>query len=190
MIPAGEYLFSLIVVLLLGILLGVLFGPTRKVCHQYTWSPDVSHKKQKDRKFRRELKEILADVREIIEELEELLQDQSPKLQKGKVHLQMKTISVGGTSNATLSLVDTTGKPMTIDATYKVTPTASNPASVTVGTPNPDGSFLLTAVTVDSGNTIGATVQRPDGTVITLTPDTLVITPLSQTLASGSVVLT
>lgn len=187
MIPAGEYLFSLVVVLLLGILLGVLFGPTRKVLHQYTWSPDVSRKKYK---LRRELKEILEDVRELTEELEELLEDQNPKLEKGKVHLQMKTISVGGTSLATLSLVDTTGKPMTIDATYKVTPTAVNSTSVTVGTPNPDGSFLLTAVTVDAGNSIGATVTRPDGTVITLTPDTLVITAPTQTLASGSVVLT
>lgn len=190
MIPAGEYLFSLIVVLLLGVLLGVLFGPARKVVHQYTWSPAVRGKKNQGKRIRRELREIVEDLHEIIEEVEEILQDQSPKLAKGKVHLQMKTISVGGTSLATLSLVDTTGKPMTIDATYKVTPTATNATSVTVGSPNPDGSFLLTAVTVDAGNTIGATVQRPDGTVITLTPDTLVITAPAQTLASGSVVLT
>jgi hypothetical protein len=125
--------------------------------------------------------------------LDQILDRLTPKLQKGSVNLMPKTIAVGGTSLATLALVDTTGAPMVIDATYTVQYSASNPASVSVGTVNPDGSAVITGVSADPGNTIGATVTRPDGVVITLSSDTLVITavtPPAQVLAGGAVVLT
>jgi hypothetical protein len=124
--------------------------------------------------------------------LDQILDRLLPKLEKGSVNLMAKTIAVGGTSLATLALVDTTGAAMVIDATYRVTYAASNPASVSIGAVNPDGSAVLTGVSADPGNTIGATVTRPDGVVISLSPDTLVITGAGggQTLASGAVVLT
>ena len=102
-----------------------------------------------------------------------------------------KTIPVGGTSLATLVCKDQNGQPFTLDATYKETYAASAPADVTVGTPNADGSATITGVAADPGNTIGATVTRPDGVAVTLTTDTLVITGATgPVLTSGAVVLT
>lgn len=132
----------------------------------------------------RELAGLLHEVRQIQNILE-------PKLSKGQVTLQMKTIQVGATANATLALLDQNGAPFTIDSTYSVVYTASNPASVSISAPNADGSATITGVAADPGNTIGATVTRPDGVAVTLTPDTLVITATTPTpvLTSGAVVL-
>jgi hypothetical protein len=207
MIPESQYLFSLLVILLLGMILGILFRSSSTVTYHYrhTWSPDMSKHKNRgqrgqnqDPEIRKELDEIEQRDRKILEEVEEIEQDVHPKpapsqLTKGQVNLQMKTIPVGGTTLATLALKDQNGAPMTIDATYKVVYAASNPASVTVGTPNADGSCTITGVAADTGNTIGATVTRPDGVAITLNTDTLAVTGGgggAQTLTSGAVVLT
>lgn len=141
-----------------------------------------------------ELQELrsLRTLRVLTQEVGEIEEDLDPKLSHGQVILQMKTIQVGGTSLATLALLDQQGAPFTIDSTYSVAYTASNPTTVSVGASNADGSATITGLAADPGNQIGATVTRPDGVLVTLTPDVLVITEVTPVpvLTSGSVVLT
>lgn len=141
-----------------------------------------------------ELQELraLRALRLLAREIGEIEEDLDPKLSHGQVILKMKTIQVGGTSLATLALLDQQGAPFTIDSTYTVAYTASNPTTVSVGASNADGSATITGLAADPGNQIGATVTRPDGVLVTLTPDTLVITEVTPVpvLTSGSVVLT
>jgi hypothetical protein len=129
----------------------------------------------------------------ILQSLNQLINLLSPHLTQGKVQLDMKTIQVGGTSLATLALLDQNGSTMVIDSTYTVQYSASAPGDVSLAPPNQDGSATITGVNANPGVTIGAVVTRPDGVQVTLTPDTLVITavtPPGQVLTSGAVVLT
>jgi len=196
MISVSQYLFSLFVVLLLGVIIGVLLNATRKVEYHYrhTWSSDMSHDKHHcciDPAVREDLREIIKLLQEIFNELQN--PPPAQQLKQGKVNLMPKTIQVGGTSLATLVCLDQNGQPMTLDATFKEAYSASAPADVTVGTPNADGSATITGVAPDPGDTIGCAITRPDGVVITASPDVLTITPPPpppQVLTSASVVLT
>ena len=136
----------------------------------------------------REIKKSLSDILRALTQILLLLK-QKPHLSKGKVIVMPKTIEVGQTAQAVLQGVDQNGNPFPLDASYRVQPTASNPADVESGTPNPDGSFVVTALAVDPADMIGAQVTRPDGTTITFDPDTLTIEPATPVLTTGKVVL-
>ena len=147
--------------------------------------------------IREDLREIVNALHAILDELQEVEHDVHPKpvpqLFQGKVNLMPKTIQVGGTSLATLVCLDQNGQPFTLDATYKEQYSASAPADVTVGTPNADGSATITGVAADPGDTIGCSITRPDGVVITAGTDVLTITPApppTPVLTSATVVLT
>ena len=102
-----------------------------------------------------------------------------------------KTIPVGGTANAAIVGLDQNGKPFTLDATYTVAYASSAPADESFSPVNPDGSDTIAALAASaaSGDQISATITRPDGVVITATPDVLTITPVTPVLTSASVVL-
>lgn len=109
MIPESQYLFSLLVVLLLGIVIGLLCGYKRKVEYHYrhTWQaekPDMSHSHEHhhqdddhddyneldhstpggsrgyiDPELRKDLREIVRLLRKIFDELQEIEIDVRPK---------------------------------------------------------------------------------------------------------------
>jgi hypothetical protein len=116
-----------------------------------------------------------------------------PRLIGGKVVLDMTQIQVGGTATATLVGVWSDGQQHSLDSTFQVQPLASNPSDVSVSTPGSDGSFVITGVAADAGDSITANVTRPDGTVISFTADTvtqpLVIVAAPLQLTGGVVVL-
>lgn len=146
-------------------------------------------------KFKKKVLEELATLRFItgqnnilLHEIRHILKNK-PHLVKGKVKIMPKQIQVGETAQAVLQGVDQFGQPFPLDATYTVVPTASNPSDVSVGPVNPDGSFTLTGIAADAGDSIGAQVTRPDGTVISFTPDVLTIVAPAPVLTGGAVVL-
>lgn len=103
-----------------------------------------------------------------------------------------KTVNVGDKAKAIINGLDQNGQPLALDSTYTVSYSASNPASVSFGTPNPDGSVEITALAADPGNTIGAVITRPDGGTVTASPDVLTIVtppPPAPVLTSASVSL-
>ena len=112
--------------------------------------------KERDDEILRIVKEIRRDVRQILKFVEPAI------LTKGQVLIMPKTIAVGGTATATLALLDQTGAAMTIDSTYTVAYSASNPSNVTFGTPNADGSNTVVGVNPDPGDLIGAVDVRRD----------------------------
>lgn len=100
-----------------------------------------------------------------------------------------KTINAGETATATIQGFDQFGKAFPLDATFQVAYTQSNSADATFGPTNPDGSASLTANTADT-DTIGAIITRPDGTVVTATPDVLTINAAAiPVLTTATVVL-
>jgi len=160
----------------------------------------MSHERRDEREERAQLDCIERKIGHLHEEIEFLEGKidyviatlKSKILSQGQVNLMAKSIVVGGTSLATLALKDQNGASMTIDATYGVAYSASNPSNVSIAKPNPDGSATITGVAVDPGDVIGCVVTLPDmKTTVTLTTDTLTITASTvQTLTSGAVVLT
>ena len=148
-----------------------------------------------DEKFKKKVLEELGYIRVItgknnllLHEIRHLLR-QKPHLTRGRIIVMPKQIQVGETAQAVLQGVDQFGNPFPLDASYSVVPTASAPADVSVGPVNPDGSFTITGIAADPGDSIGAQVTRPDGTVITFSPDTLVIAAPAPVLTAGAVVL-
>lgn len=103
-----------------------------------------------------------------------------------------KSILVGEKATATIAGLDQNGQPLALDSTYSVAYSASpNPASVSFGTVNPDGSVVVVGVAADTVS-IGAVITRPDGGTVTATADTLTISappPPTPVLTSASVVL-
>jgi len=112
-------------------------------------------------------------------------------LTKARVIITMKTVQVGGTANAVIQGLDQNGQPFPLDATYKVAYQSSTPADESFSPVNPDGSDTIAALAASpaAGDQISATIQRPDGVVISATPDVLIITPAVPVLTSAKVVL-
>lgn len=116
-----------------------------------------------------------------------------PLLTKASVSIMPKTIAVGERANATIQAFDQFGNPFPLTG-LKVQYTASDPNPVSFGDVQADGSDTITAVAVDAdpGDQIGANITRADGTVITATPDVLIITtppPPVPVLTTAKVVL-
>jgi hypothetical protein len=138
----------------------------------------------------RDIKRYTACILVVAGDIRALLRS---KISQARITVMPKTIEVGKTSTATISAQDQNGAPIVIDATYTVNYSASNPASVSIGTPNPDGSAVITGVAADPGNSISAVITRPDGGTVSASPDTLIITsppPPAPVLTTASVVLT
>ena len=124
---------------------------------------------------------ILSDIRSLLK--------QKPILIKAKVIIMPKTIPVGGTAQAAIQGFDQNGKPVVLDSTYTVTPSASAPSDVSFSPVNPDGSFTVVGVNADPGDSIGASITRPDGSVIQASADVLTVTAAASVLATANVVL-
>jgi hypothetical protein len=139
------------------------------------------------------LRGIRQDAGTLILRFNELLTflRQTPRLTKARIILMPKSVTVGGTANAAIVGLDQNGKPFTLDSTFTVAYASSNPADESFSPVNPDGSDTVAALAASpaGGDQISATITRPDGVVISATPDVLTITPVVPVLTSASVVL-
>ncbi|SRR5258708_7721352 len=135
----------------------------------------------------RELRRAVGRNEKRLEVILDILRHKSI-LSKARVTVMPKTISVGETATATIQGLDQFGKAFPLDATYQVVYNQSNPADATFATPGPDGTALLTANVADT-DIIGATITRPDGSVVTAGTDTLTINPPVAVLTTANVVL-
>lgn len=174
------HLLALVLAFLLGFLASQLMG---------------LYDTHSDEKFKKQVLNDLLNIRitggqnkVLLHEVLRLLR-QKPILTKGIVTIMPKQIQVGETAQAVLKGVDQNGNAFPLDATYVVTPTASAPSDVNVGPVSPDGSFQLTGVAADSADSIGAQITRPDGVVLTATPDILTILAPPPVLTSVTVSL-
>jgi len=152
--------------------------------------------------FDREIYELLKDIEKDVDyisqtvskiytqnnEILKLLR-QKPILLQARVQVMPKTVQVGQTATSTLTTVWSDGQTHVLDSTYQVTYNAANPSNVSFAPPASDGSDVITAVAVDPGDSISATITRPDGVVVTASPDVLTITAPPVTLVGATVVL-
>lgn len=113
------------------------------------------------------------------------------KLKSARVAMAIKTVNVGETHTATLQCQDQNNQPITLDASYQVAWNASDPSTVSFGTPNPDGSVQYTALKGTSGVAIGAAITGgtvPSEQTVNAATETLVINS-PAVLTSAQVVL-
>lgn len=147
------------------------------------------HDDRDDKAFRKELLHKLSRLVKIGEDILSVLQ-RTPILSKARLTLMPKTVEVGQTATAVLQGLDQFGHPMSIDSSYSVSYQASNPADVSFGTPNPDGSDVITAVAADPGDSITAVVSGgPKNVSVTSSSDVLVINAPAPVLTSVNLVL-
>jgi len=145
-------------------------------------------------RFKWEVLEDLEYIRKKVSENNLLLHQvlsllkQRQILVSAEIVVMPKQIEVGQTAEATIQGKDQNGSPIVLDSTYKVAYQASDPAGVTFGTPNADGSDTVTGNVAES-ETISAVITRPDGVQVTATGDTLTIVPQPPVLTSAAVVL-
>lgn len=139
------------------------------------------------------LRGIRADAGTLILRFNELLTllRQTPRLIQARVIVMPKAVQVGGTANAAIVGLDQNGNPFPLTSAFSVAYASSTPADESFSPVNPDGSDTIAALAASpaSGDQISATITRPDGVVITATPDVLTITPVTPVLTSASVVL-
>lgn len=139
------------------------------------------------RNLEREEVKLLRDIRSTLHSILGLLK---PVPFYARITTMPKSIEVGQTATAMLQVVGTDGAPFVLDSTYTVTPSAATPASVSFGPVNADGSFIITGVAADAGDSIGATITGgPKNVSVVATPDVLTITAGAVVPASATVVL-
>lgn len=139
-------------------------------------------------KLLQQIARTLGHIQLVVTEILQL-QKHKPILVKGKVFIMSKSVVVGSSVLAVIQGFDQNGNPFPLDASYKVAYAASAPSDVSFGAVNPDGSDVVTGVAADPGDSISATIQRPDGVVISADPDVLVVTAPVPVLTSTKVVL-
>jgi hypothetical protein len=150
------------------------------------------HEQHERREEIKLLRELLETAEEQLVALQEILQVlRRPILTFARVTIMPKTVPVGGTANAVIQGLDQNGQPFVLDATYKVAYQSSTPADESFSPVNADGSDTIAALAASpaAGDQISATITRPDGVVISATPDVLTITAATPVLTSASVVL-
>lgn len=133
------------------------------------------------REFVRDFKEFKNLVREALDK---------PHPIYARVEIMPKTVNVGEVATVNLQVKDQFGNPFTLDASYQVAYSGSNPGAATFGTPNADGSDQVTAVAAEPSDQISATITGgPGGVNIVATPDVLTINAPVPVPTSASVVL-
>jgi hypothetical protein len=152
--------------------------------------------------FGRDTHELLKDIDQDVDYIKKLVSKiysqnieilqllrQKPILLQARIKIMPKTIQVGQTAVAELQTIWSDGQTRMLDSTYQVTYAAANPSNVSFAPPAVDGSDVVTGVAADPGDAISAVITRPDGTVISASPDTLTIVAPAPTLVSATVVL-
>lgn len=153
-----------------------------------TWHSEHQHHESED------TERVIRAVHKVFEVLVEIRGILKPRLTSAILKLKdiemPKTVNIGETAQAVITGLDQNGSLIALDATYTVAYQASNPADVSFGTPNADGSNTVTAVAPDTGDVISAIITRPDGQQITTTSDTLIVNaPAVPVLTSATLVL-
>ncbi len=128
-------------------------------------------------------RKLLAGALIALESINERL---TPTLTRARITIMPASIQVGKTATATIQGLDQNGQPFPLDETYTVQYSASAPADVSFGAPNPDGSVVITGVNPDAGDNILASITRPDGVVIQTNADTLTVTAATVSVLTSA----
>lgn len=147
------------------------------------------HDDKAEAQFRKDVLHKLSRLVKVGEDILFVLQ-RAPILSKVRLILMPKQVEVGGTATAILTGQDQFGQPFPIDGSYTVTYQASNPADVSFGTPNPDGSDVITGVAIDPGDSITAVVSGgPKNVSVTSSSDVLTVVAPAPVLTTVTLAL-
>lgn len=151
------------------------------------WDRRRSHEEQ-ELAVLRDIRRSLGHLVLITGDIRDLLK--RPTLVKARITLMPKTVNVGETATAVIQGFDQNGQPMTLDSSYTVAYSASNPAAVQFAPPNPDGSDTITALAPEPSDSISAVITGgPNAVNVTATADVLTINAAASVLTTANVVL-